>query len=288
MNQSRCPGKTARESVRRAGGLRGGVGVCLTAALLASAPEAWAWGPAVHRLTTSEAVDTLPKDLKRFYRQHRYQIPALSLEAEFPEEGPDRRFAADRLLGFPFSDLPRSEEALRIRFGDQADGVGRLPWMIHACYLRLVEAFRASDRPRILEESDLLAALVTDLHNPLALTENSDGQKTGQHGLWNRFAVRLPEAMEKRLDLAPDAAHYLDRPAEHVFSILNGTYVWLDNLLYLEELAHRGKGGYTEIYYDAFEARVSALLRERLSRAAAEAGSYWYTAWTQAGRPQLD
>jgi hypothetical protein len=40
-----------------------------------------------------------------------------------------------------------------------------------------VEAFRAKDKARILAESDTLATLVTDLHNPLALTDNTDGQE---------------------------------------------------------------------------------------------------------------
>ena len=42
---------------------------------------------------------------------------------------------------------------------------------------------------------------MADLHNPLALTDNVDGQKTGQHGLWVRFSSKLPEAMDKKLNL---------------------------------------------------------------------------------------
>ena len=64
-----------------------------------------------------------------------------------------------------------------------------------------MEAFKSGDKVRILAESDTLAGLVADLHNPLALTENADGQKTDQHGLWVRFSARLPEAMEKRSKL---------------------------------------------------------------------------------------
>jgi hypothetical protein len=33
--------------------------------------------------------------------------------------------------------------------------------------------------------------------------------------------------------------------------------------------------------------RLGPILRERLSSAAEDAGSYWYTAWTAAGRPAL-
>jgi hypothetical protein len=154
-------------------------------------------------------------------------------------------------------------------------------------YAKLVDAFKAGDKVRILEESDRLAGLVTDLHNPLALTENADGQKTEQHGLWIRWSVKLPEAMGKDLGLNPDAAIFLDNPNEHIFGIINATYVWVDNLLYEEELAHRGHGGYGERYFEAFAQRGEKLMKDRLSHAAEEVGSYWYSAWQQAGRPEL-
>jgi hypothetical protein len=264
--------------------------VLLALAWLAGGAEpAVAWGPAVHQSVTAKAIDTLPSPLRGFYRTHRLELPTLApeQEQELQEEGPDRRFALDRLLPFPFSDLPRSEAALKQRFGEAASGVGRLPWLIQESYARLVDAYRAQDKPRILAESDLLAALVTDMHNPLALTDNADGQKTGQHGLWVRFATKFPEAAQKALRLEPDAAHFLDDPKEHVFSLISGTYVWVDNLLYQEELARRGLGGYTEIYYEALAGRAADILRQRLGAAASAAGSFWYTAWTVAGRPEL-
>ena len=68
-----------------------------------------------------------------------------------------------------------------------------------------------------------------------------------------------------------------------------GTYVWLDNMLYLEELARRGKAGYGDPYFEDLARRVGPILRERLSRAAEDAGSYWYTAWTRRrpARPEV-
>ena len=32
---------------------------------------------------------------------------------------------------------------------------------------------------------------------------------------------------------------------------MRGSYVWVDNILYHEELARRGKAGYSEIYFEA-------------------------------------
>jgi hypothetical protein len=113
---------------------------------------ALAWGPVAHQAVLVKAIDTLPGGLKTFYRNHRLELPSLSPDAEpgQAEEGPERRFAVDRLLPFPFQDLPRTEAALKARFGDEATQVGRLPWLIQAGYLKLVEAFKAGDKARIL------------------------------------------------------------------------------------------------------------------------------------------
>jgi hypothetical protein len=240
------------------------------------------------QVTIAKAIDTLPKPLKKFYEKHREEMPSLALEPRFPVRGPDRRFALDHLLPFPFVGLPRSEAALKAKFGEKATGIGRLPWLLEAAYRRLVEAFRAGDKTRILEVSDEVGGLVVDLHSPLNLTENYDGQETGQQGLWIRLSEKLPEAMGKDLKLDPDAANYLDDPDEYVFSVMLETYVWVDNLLYLEALASRSKSGHDAFYYDTLVRRVGPILRHLLSRAAEDAGSYWYTAWTVAGRPDLE
>jgi hypothetical protein len=240
-----------------------------------------------HQVTVSAAIDTLPKQLKGFYKAHRMEMPSLALEPEFPPRGPERRFLVDRLLPFPFRELPRTESGIKLKYGDKAEGIGRLPWLIQESYERLVEDVRAGDKEKILAESDVLGGLVVDMHSVLNLTENYDGQQTGQHGLWVRLVEKLPQAMGKDLKISPDAANYLDDPKEYVFSMMLGTYVWLDNTLYLEELARRGKSGYGDPYFEDLARRVGPILRQRLARAAEDAGSYWYTAWTVAGRPAL-
>src|SRR5262245_14814719 len=257
--------------------------------LLAALPaaSARAWSPTVHQEVTAKAIDTLPKPLKAFYDAHKLEIPSLAPDAEPPAEGLERRFAVDRLKPFPFADLPHAEPAFNEAFGQAGKDAGRLPWLILESHQRLIEAFKSGDKAKILAESDTLSQLVADLHNPLALTDNADGQKTEQHGLWIRFTTKLPEAMHNKLKLDPDAAHLLEDPRSFIFSTINATYVWLDNLLYEEELAKRGKAGYTEIYFDDLSVRVGPILKARLSEAAGHVGSFWYTAWTSAGRPEL-
>ncbi len=214
-------------------------------------------------------------------------MPSQALEPAFPRRGPDRRFQVDRLLPFPFEGLPRSEKALKAKFGEEAERVGRLPWLVHESYDRLLEAYRAEDKLGILLGSDEMAGFMVDLNGPLNLTGNFDGQDTGQHGLWLRLTEKLPQAMGRDLKLRADAANFLDEPHEYVFSVMLESYVWVDNVLYLDELARRGKPGYGEYYFDDFARRAGPILRERLSHAAEDAASYWYTAWTEAGRPEL-
>ncbi len=240
-----------------------------------------------HVKTVEAAIGTLPGQLKPFYKTHRAEMPSLGFEPEFPQRSPERRFLVDQLLAFPFRELPRSEAAVAAKYGEQAAGVGRLPWLVQESYARLVEAMKASDKQRILRESDTIAGLMVALHTPVNLTGNFDGQRTGQHGLAVRFTDKLPQALGPKLKLSPDAARYLDEPRDYVFEVIVASYVWLDNVLYQEELAKRGKAGYGEIYFEDLARRLGPIVRERLSRAAEDAGSYWYTAWTDAGRPEL-
>jgi len=253
-------------------------------ALTALAAPALAFGPASHQLVADKAIDTLPGALKSFYKAHRLELPSLGLEPSFPDEGAERRFPIDRVMPFPFLDFEPRPQAFAASFGDFP---GRLPWLIQESYGRLVEAFKAKDKARILAESDALAGLVADYCNPLAVTDNADGHKTEMHGLFVRFSAKLPEAMQRKLKLEAEAARFLDDPNGYVVAMLRASYVWTDNLLYAEALAKRGQNGYGESYFQALELRAGPILKQRLSQAATDAGSYWYTAWTNAGRPEL-
>src|SRR5262249_9062931 len=133
---------SSRANVRMLAGLRA---LLPGLALLGLGAPLWAWSPLTHQLVDSRAIDTLPKGLKAYYVKHRLELPSLSLEPAGPptEEGPERRFAVDRVLPFPFTDLPTREEAFKARFPERAADVGRLPWLVAEAYPRLVEAFRS-------------------------------------------------------------------------------------------------------------------------------------------------
>src|SRR5260221_9813412 len=85
------------------------VAVALVA--LGAAP-ARAWGPLVHQRVTGEAIDTLPKGLKPFYKAHRLEMPSLAVDAPPPEdESTERRFTLPPFPPVPFSDPPPPQTA---------------------------------------------------------------------------------------------------------------------------------------------------------------------------------
>ena len=247
--------------------------------------SSFAWSDAVYRLILRKAIDTLPKGEKKYFEDHRFEMPTLVPDEDPPTRPEGRRFAIDLLGTFPFTDLPRDEAGVKAKTDPRL--VGRLPFLLLEAHAKLVDAFKSGDKTRILQEADAVAILAADLNNPLALSENFDGQKTEQPGLSKRFASQLAEVMEGRLKLNPEAARLLDNPREYIFGSMVRNHVWVDNILYLDGLAHRGKSSYGAPYLEAFELRAGRLLSEVLSDAAADVGSFWYTAWTEAGRPAL-
>src|SRR5207244_13169089 len=134
-----------------------------------------------------------------------------------------RSISAAACLVLQFTEVPQTGTDINAKICEAREKSGRLPWHIEQTYHRPFDAFKANDKNRILAESDQLAGFVADLHNPLALTDNADGQKTEQHGLWARFTTRLPEAMQNRLKLDPETARYLDNPRDYVFAMLTYT-----------------------------------------------------------------
>lgn len=247
--------------------------------------SSFAWSDSVYRLVIRKAIDTLPKGQKKYFEDHKYEMPSLTPDEDAPVRPEGRRFALELLGSFPFKDVPQDEAAV----GAKADIrlVGRLPFLLLDAQKRLVAAFKEGDKEKILRAADDVAILAADLNNPLLMTENFDGQKTDQAGVAKRFGARLPEDMEGRLKVNPEAARLLENPRDYVFSTMVRSHIWVDNILYADSLAYRGRSSYTGAFFEAFELRAGRLLGDLLSGAAADVGSFWYTAWTEAGRPEL-
>jgi hypothetical protein len=61
----------------------------------------------------------------------------------------------------------------------------------------------------------------------------------------------------------------------------------METVLLADRNARRSENSYNDDYYDRFYNQAAAILIRELSDAATDVGSYWLTAWINAGRPQL-
>jgi hypothetical protein len=102
-----------------------------------------------------------------------------------------------------------------------------------------------------------------------------------------RFGSSLVDRFSLFFPMRPNDAMFLSDPTEHAFDACMSAHAWVENVLLSDRRAREGLSDYTDEYYDRFYNLSGAVLIRQLSDAATDVGSYWMTAWVNAGRPQL-
>ncbi len=267
--------------------------LALAGAFLAPAP-AVGWGANAQKLVTSKAVDTLPPELRPFFEAIRNNLAQQSGEladaqARIPAaERRNHHIYLDRYGRFPYDVLPRDYKAALRLFGKaKLDANGVLPWEVGVYSERLTNAMRAGKWDEARQHAATLAYYVAASHDPFNTTDNFDGQLSGQPGVRQRFGVNMVDRFALFFFVRPnDAAHIAD-PTDRAFEICLSARSWLENILLADRRARRGLPDYTDEYFDRFYNQAGAVLIRQLSDAATDVGSFWLTAWINAGQPAL-
>ena len=248
-----------------------------------------------HKLISNKAVDTLPPELRPFFEANRNFIvqhstdPFDALAKNPVAERRNRILLLDRYGRFPFESLPRDYKAALAKFGKaklEANGV--LPWQIGVYNEKLTNALRT----RNWEEVRLLAALVShyvaEAHDPFSTTENFDGKLSGQPGVNQRFGASLVDRFSLFFPVRPNDALYISASYhDQAFEACLTAHSWLEQILLADRRARKGLSDYTDEYYDRFYNQAGAIVIRQLTDAATDVGSYWLTAWRNAGQPAL-
>ena len=261
--------------------------------LLATPEAVFAWGANAHKLITNKAVDTLPPDIRPFFEAHRYNLMQQSSEPaeSAPKNSAERRnryIYLDRYGRFPFDNLPRDyRAAVRKMTKSKLDANGVLPWQIGLYSEKLTNALKAHNWEEARQFAALLAHYVAQAHDPFATTENFDGRLSNQSGVDQRFGSSLVDRYSLFFFIRPNEAVHISDPTDHAFESCLNAHSWLEQILLADRRARRGLPDYTDEYYDRLYNQAGAILIRGVSDAAADVGSYWLTAWINAGRPQL-
>lgn len=260
---------------------------------LAAGGNAFAWGPGAHRLVNNWAVQTLPPEVRGFFAANRqYLTDHANDPVEWMEKDRYERkqhyMYLDKYGRYPYLELPHSFRRAVDRYGSgRINRNGLLPWHIGEFSLRLTNALKAHDWEEAKELAAALGHYVADAHDPLHTTENYDGQLTGQAGLEARFGSEIVERYQSFFILRPEQAMKIGDPTEYAFDVVLESHTWVDRIVLADRLALRGLIDYNDDYFDRFYSRVGSLVIRQINLAIHDTGSYWYTAWLNAGRPPL-
>jgi len=251
------------------------------------------WGENADRMITNAAVDTLPDEMRGFFTANRQFLVhhATVVEESEPKgssESHNGFIQLDHYGAFPFAALPRSYNAAVTKYGRaKVDTYGLLPWQVGLYSKKLTDAFRNHDWQEARVSAAILAHYVCAAHNPFNTTMNGDGKLSDQPGVNERFSTGLVDRYQLFFFIKPNEAAFIRDPTEHAFDMTLSAHSWLENVLLADRRAHEGLGAYNDEYYDRFYSQAGAVLIRQLTDAATDVGSYWMSAWINAGRPPL-
>lgn len=252
-----------------------------------------AWGRSGQRLVVNKAIDTLPVDLRSFFEANRgflsqHVTDPLDAITKTSAERHNHFIHLDKYGRFPYELLPRNYKAAVAKFGkSKLEANGLLPWQIGVYSEKLTEAMKEGRWEEAKLDAAILANYVAEAHDPFNTTEDFDGHLSGQTGINDRFGTTLVDRYASFFPMRPNDAFFIGDPTDHAFEACLGSHSWLETILLANRIAKRGENSYTDQYYDRFYNQAAAILIRQLSDAATDVGSYWLTAWINAGRPQL-
>ncbi len=274
-------------------GRRAAVALACLVIFLFSPQNSRAWGRNGHRLVVNKAIDTLPQDIRPFFESNlallsQHVTDPLDAIPKSPGERHNHFILLDKYGRFPFEALPRSYKAAVTKFGKaKLDANGLLPWQIGVYSEKLTEAMRAGKWEEARLDAAILANYVAEAHDPFNTTDNFDGRLSAQPGVNERFGTTLIDRYSSFFPMRPNDAIFINDPTDRAFEACLSSHSWLETILLADRHARRGENSFNDEYYDRFYNQAAAILIRQLSDAATDVGSFWLTAWKNAGRPQL-
>lgn len=266
------------------------------------------WGFFAHQRINRLAVFTLPPDMIGFYKKHLTYITEASVHPDkrryaIPEEAARHYLDLDHYGDSALAILPaRWHDALKVLPADTLQEHGILPWHIHTMYLRLRDAFMTRDPALILKVSAELGHYIADAHVPLHTTKNYNGQLSGQEGIHGFWESRLPELFSNEYDFVVGQAEYLPDPQRTAWDIVLSSHNLVDEVLDQEKklalqfaekkysFETRGVATvrvYAKEYAFAYHNLLDGMVEQRMRASIKAIGNFWFTAWLDAGQPDL-
>jgi hypothetical protein len=278
--------------------------------LLSVASKSYCWGFFAHKKINYLAVFLLPPQMMVLYKPN---IEFLTEHAVDPDkrryavatEGPRHYLDIDHYGKYPYKELPHKWTDAVAKFGaDTLQGYGIVPWHVQIMLNRLTMAFKEKDFSSIMKNSAEIGHYIADAHVPLHASSNHNGQYTNQKGIHAFWESRIPELLaDKQFDFFIGKAEYIKDPGIFIWNRIIESGREADSVLSIEkELSLHFPGDrkysfekrnnvllrqYSSEYTIAFDKKLNGMVERRMRQAIFAVASFWYTAWVNAGQPDL-
>lgn len=269
------------------------------------------WGFLVHRTVHQLAVYELPKGMRPFFYRHMAIGVKYSVRPD-QRRNEDSTEATKHYINFEaFGDsaawkMPYSWEEAIVRYSrDSLLKHGYVPYHILFMKEQLSNAFRKGNIDSINFYATDMAHYIGDANVPLHATLNYDGQLTGQKGLHSLWESMIPEILIGEYKLSSrHKAKYLKNPEAAIWSAIRRSFAMVDEVLAKESEVSkqftdstkyrvqirngRESRSYTSEFATAYSKALGSSINDQLIRTADMIADFWYTAWVDAGKPDLN
>jgi len=272
------------------------------------------WGVFGHERINHTTVLALPPPLQTFFYNH---IDFITLESTVPDlrkytladKSEKPRHYVDLENYGSRDSLPKNLAALNKKYDPVflAEN-GILPWYIESLMEKLTKSFKEKRKTEILFLAADLGHYIGDAHMPLHTTVNHDGQLTDQKGIHSFWEAQLPDLFGKQYCVSTDEAKYISNLKTEIWSIIFSSHQLADSLLWADKKlsetfqANRiymtdsdgkiaknkfNKPIHTVEYATKYHSALNGMVEKQMLKAITATANFWYTAWINAGKPDL-
>ncbi|MBP6214888.1 MAG: S1/P1 Nuclease [Chitinophagaceae bacterium] len=268
------------------------------------------WGFYAHRKINHYAVFLLPPEMMVLYKPHIDFLAEHAVDPDkrryaVPEESPRHYIDIDHYGNYPYDALPRKwSDAVAKYSEDTLNQYGIVPWWLQTMLFRLTDAFKEKNQAKILKYSAEIGHYISDSHVPLHACSNHNGQYTDQKGIHGFWESRIPELLaEKEWDFFIGKAEYIKNPADFIWTRVLESAAAADTVLKFEKqltkkypgdqkYAYEDRNGtiirqYSSSFSIAYNNQMKGMVERRMRQSIYAVASFWYTAWVNAGQPNL-
>ena len=248
------------------------------------------WGNVGHRIINSKTILSVTPEMS-FWGSWSDSLAAHGSDADNrksidPTEGPKHYIDIDNYPEFIANGyISQNFDSLVLLHGNAfVMDQGILPWAIMKTFDSLQTAFQNNELHKAMLFAADLGHYIGDMHMPLHITRNYNGQYTGQTGVHSRFESNMINTYNGQIIYSGDSLIYIDNISEFVFNTLYNNYNYVDSVLRCDSLAKAFAGNTSSTAYYSKMWELSKNFTTELFRSAShKLTCLIYTAWLNAG-----